>query len=871
MAAAKHEDAVVGQGSAVDVRTAAAAAAFDAVDHALLVFDENERLVAFNQGCALLFHAGALCEGQSAEEVGSALAQSEAMALAGPSTEGIARTFALTVRACEKTAEFRRTGGGVLCMTSTPGPEGGRVVALRDGPCDRLGDRRTVALLRDGLDAVAMGTLLWDAHGRVRMVNAAWISHVCEARAGDAVGRIEATMRRRGLLPADVALQGKGLLDGPKQVDVSTPDGRHLRYNAYPTRAGGVLATVLDVTERSHSEARARDMLRVAAEPLQEGIMLLDRDKRLVLCNDAAVSILFCGIDPPKPGVHITEINRALMEGGVLPPPPGISLEEMNARYIELMEAFTQDYEATLGDGRVVIGSVYPTELGGYLYTLRDVTEARRSAEEARDNAEILKAVIEASQAMLCVARAEDGKLVYASPSFYDTFGPVRRMPEIYADLANDDEGLEIMRAGEGVGVSRCRRQRDKHGRVLETFSSSKEIMHRGERVVVVTSLDVTEFEAMREELERQREIAHQTEKISALGELLAGVAHELSNPLSVIVGYAAMLRDDATEEDVRRRADRVAKAAERCASIVRTFLAMARRRPAKLQPCPVDELISTTLMAAGGAVRAQGARIVVDAGDTLPCVAADRDQIVQVLANLIQNAAHAMNGRGKDGRLEIAARARGPDIDITVHDNGPGVPDALRHRLFEPFFTTKPVGEGTGIGLAFCHRVAAAHGGSLTLDDGGSGATFRLRLPQAQGPQVPRNTADGTATRSLRVLLLDDEPEVLAMSKSLFDRAGHRAATALRAEDALRMCARARFDAILCDARMPGIDGPDFLRLLGEVAPEQVERLAFVTGDAMNPAMLTKLGATRRPILEKPVAPEEMLSLAARLAGDGG
>ncbi|MEM8856163.1 MAG: PAS-domain containing protein, partial [Pseudomonadota bacterium] len=653
----------MGQAPAVDGRTEAAAAAFDVVDHALLVFGEDERLVAFNQKSALYWPDGMLREGLSADAVGRALADGGFSIRDGTGAHALARTLASHVRTRTGEAECRRADGTVVCMASTPVAHGGCVVALREAPVERHGDRQTMDLVRDGLDRVAMGTLLWDAQGRVRVANAAWNDHVGNAQPGDAVRRLAATMRRRGLLPPAGAVRGADVLTAPQQVDVDTPDGRRLRYNTYPTLTQGVLATVLDVTERSHAEARARDMLRAAAEPLQEGIMLLDRGKRLVMCNDAALAILFRGIDPPKPGTHIKEINRALMEGGVLPPPQGISFEAMNERYIALMEAFTQNYEATLGDGRVVIGSVYPTELGGYLYTLRDVTDARRSAEEARDNAEILKAIIEASQAMLCVARVEDGSLVYASPSFYETFGPVRRMPEIYADLANDDEGLEIMRAGEGVGVSRCRRQRDKHGRVLETFSSSKEIMHRGERVMVVTSLDVTEFEAMREALEEQRDIAHQTEKISALGELLAGVAHELSNPLSVIVGYAGMLRDDAREDDVRRRADRVAKAAERCARIVRTFLAMARRRPAKLQPCPVDDLIATTLMAAGGPLRAEGATIVVDAPVSLPSVAADSDQIVQVLANLIQNAAQAMHGRGAAGRLEIAARANGSNV----------------------------------------------------------------------------------------------------------------------------------------------------------------------------------------------------------------
>lgn len=851
------------QGHPADLRIAAAAA-FDALPNPVLVFDAHGALRVWNQSSVRLVGEDALSEGMSGEAVGAALLHA-GLPVPLKDVDGDAGSAFEGPRSVQVQPErLIRTDGRIWRMTSAATDDGGSVLTLQEDPKPIAGDAEILALLEDGLASLEIGAALWDATGVLRYTNSAWREQL---GAKDLSGTMDglAEMARHGPGGAEAPL-----METPPHLDFEAEDGTRYRIATRQIASGARLATLTEMPDGRHSEARARTMLRQAAEPLREGIMLFDQDKRFVMSNEAAIRILFDGVEVPQPGLPVAEINRILIEGGVLPVPEGMSGEELNTQYVAMMEAFTQDFEAPLGDGRTIIASVYPTELGGYLVTLRDVTEARLAAEAARDNAEVLMAVVAASHAMICVARVEGGEILYASPSFYETFGRVEHLPEIYGEMElNDDVQPSTLEADPGE-TPRCQRLRDKSGRVLSTVSSSREILHRGERVTVVTSFDVTEVEAMREELRRQREIAHQNEKISALGELLAGVAHELSNPLSVIVGYAAMLRDDAEAEPVRRRADRVARAAERCVHIVRTFLAMARRRPANLQPCQVRDLVDTALMATGGTLRAQGIESVVDVPRSLPRVAADPDQIGQVLANLIQNGAYAMAAHGAGGRLTITARASGQNIDLTVQDTGGGVPDELRHRLFEPFFTTKPVGEGTGIGLAFCHRVATAHGGLLTLDEdaAGPGATFRLRLPQAQQPPAPVAQSPAQAVRNLRVLLLDDEPEILVMSRAVFERAGHRVSTATRAEDALRLCSRGRFDAILCDARMPGIDGPGFLRLLREVAPDQVKHLAFVTGDAMNPAMLDILQATFRPLVEKPVAPQDMLAIASALAG---
>ena len=236
-----------------------------------------------------------------------------------------------------------------------------------------------------------------------------------------------------------------------------------------------------------------------------------------------------------------------------------------------------------------------------------------------------------------------------------------------------------------------------------------------------------------RREITRQRENLHQREKLAAMGSLLAGVAHELNNPLSIVVGRATMLQEEATDEITRTSADRIRAAAERCARIVRTFLAMARQR--KLEQGAVEinavvadcvEMLGYGLRTAGGGRSKPGAR--------LPLVRECRSTAPGFL-NLIVNAQQALEHQPLPRRLRIESDRLGDQVRIIFADNGPGIPPAIRSRIFDPYFTTKPPGGGTGVGLAVSLGIVESHHGSLTAESPpNGGATFHVLL-QIQGP----------------------------------------------------------------------------------------------------------------------------------------
>jgi signal transduction histidine kinase len=210
-------------------------------------------------------------------------------------------------------------------------------------------------------------------------------------------------------------------------------------------------------------------------------------------------------------------------------------------------------------------------------------------------------------------------------------------------------------------------------------------------------------------ELQRQREALLQAEKMAAFGSLLAGVAHELNNPLSIVLAGALMLQEDleAAAPDLARGAERVRVAAERCTRIVRSFLAMARQQEARRRPVAPASLIDGALELLAYGLRSGGIEVAREVPADLPPLFGDADQLHQVLANLITNARQALEHRPEPRRLRVAAEAVGDAVEISVADNGPGIPAEVRERVFDPFFTTKPVGAGTGIGLAVSRGIA--------------------------------------------------------------------------------------------------------------------------------------------------------------------
>ena len=295
---------------------------------------------------------------------------------------------------------------------------------------------------------------------------------------------------------------------------------------------------------------------------------------------------------------------------------------------------------------------------------------------------------------------------------------------------------------------------------------------------------DITQHKRVQQEVVRQREVLFQNEKMAMLGSLLAGVAHELNNPLSVVIGQVVLLQEMTKDPALIGRAQRIQTAAERCARIVRSFLAMARQRQAERIPISLNGIVETAAELLSFQLRAADIRVELDLDADLPKIVADPDQIHQVLTNLIDNARQAVMSVTPRRVIRIATRADRKEglAEIAISDNGPGVPLNIRERIFEPFFTTKSAGEGTGIGLSLCLSIVRSHVGAITVADRpGGGAMFTVRLPlHHNAAEVRAEQLHRRAPEDLRVLIIEDEPQILDTLREILIRQGHRVDTAV-------------------------------------------------------------------------------------------
>ncbi|WP_316014297.1 PAS-domain containing protein [Roseobacter sp. HKCCA0434] len=788
----------------------------------------------------------------------------------GLDAEGLTELLIEQAREGSMRMEGRNRRGQHLMMCCFSLPSGGILGTAVDLSGLREAEDRVNDALGEIVSSLGEGVALYDSDLRLRMSNDALhrLAHPGHPRMeiGTHIREHAAYCATVGAvkLPDGMEIaQFEDMIEAAaraqaRDVPVEMTDGRTLHLSVFPTTLDGTLLTLRDVTQKLRTEAaqaEADARVRKIVDALGEGVALYDADGMLLFNNPAFRRLVHGDPDAPREGVELaSEIAQVIGKGTI-----DIGEADPDAVLAGILASIRNaevNVPLPMGDGRTLEASNFVVEGGGRLVAMRDITSRLRAEEATREADALIRTMVAASPTEFVVTRLRDGEILYApwfhgTPLWTDPAIETRYLAALQAQGALDDWPVTF-EAADGT-----RREGRISARITE---------FRGEPIAVRTFRDITEDVAMREELDAQKAAAHQHEKLSALGELLAGVSHELNNPLSVVLGHAMMLADEVDDPALSERIAKISAAAGRSARIVKMFLAMARQRPATIAPCDLNEIVTATLEMSGNAFASIGAELVLDLAPDLPPVPADADQIAQVVSNLATNAEHALRGR-VGARLIVSTRVAGDSVEIAMADNGPGVPSGLQTRIFEPFFTTKDVGLGTGVGLAFCHRIVTGHGGRLDLRrNGPDGATFVLSLPVERSEARTSEAAVAAGAAASRVLIVDDERDVGEMIADVLTRAGHDVTLHHDAKAALEACARTPFDAILSDVRMPDMDGPAFLAALRQRAPDQVARLAFVTGDAMGQGIDAFLAHCGRPHAEKPLSPAELRGIVADL-----
>ena len=379
----------------------------------------------------------------------------------------------------------------------------------------------------------------------------------------------------------------------------------------------------------------------------------------------------------------------------------------------------------------------------------------------------------------------------------------------------------------------------------LEVTATADPVDANGAMRIEALVRDVSE----RKHLEDQsRELYYQllqTEKMAALGQTISGVAHELNNPLATILSWAERLAQRASGDDALKRGlDVILSESERAARIVRNLLTFARKRQSTRAMVDLNQIVRETLGLRAYEQRITNITVLPALAAGLPQVFADGHQVKQVLLNLLMNAEQAMLGAHGRGTIVIRTWHDGAKqmVVLEVNDDGPGVAEDVQGKIFDPFFTTKEVGKGTGLGLTVAYAIVQEHGGRITLkSQRGAGASFFVELPVSGSKAVAQRRSQTTPPaepvrrdvfKGARVLVVEDEPALATAVKEAFSDAGFVVDRAGDGEEGLARVAQHHYDLIVCDLKMPRVDGIRFYRAMTAATPALARRVIFVTGD---------------------------------------
>jgi PAS domain S-box-containing protein len=685
----------------------------------------------------------------------------------------------------------------------------------------------------------------------------------------------------------------------------------------------GIIHVVRDITDRRSAEEKYRLLF----EQVQEGVYVATPAGKLVDCNDAFVNMLGYGkreellvlnldseicVDPRQREAFRSEIeahnyvrnfdvtlrrkdgtlllasessfatrnaagNIERYQGFVLDMTEKRRAEDemrrrnrelnaLNAMAVVAAQSFDLDEILNLTLRQVV--TLFGAESGSvYLSDTDSVTYRRRAAWGPRSRDKIRAAEVSFSEGL--------GDLVMRSRTEVITADYMPHLPAKVAEFLRSDPDrswIWVLFWGKDAPV----------GIMGLCSHAAYEYSSNDENLLVAISRQLaTTIEKVRlyeetcrayEDLRKTQEQLLQSEKMSAVGQLIAGVAHELNNPLTAILGYAQLLESEGLNNRAQDYVSKLFKQAQRTHRVVQNLLSFARQRKPQREEVDLRKVLDETLALRDYDLKTNNIRVECEAPSEATPVIADPHQIEQVFLNIINNAVDAILETGRTGKLRIRVYSQNDDVCTQFADDGAGIKDPKR--IFDPFYTTKSVGKGTGLGLSICYGIVKEHGGDITANNAPEGgAVIEVRLPAAT-PAAVEPSAEKPAARqhvgalSGRVLLVEEEEAVLEFERDVLAGAGADVVTAQNSEDVKTRLLSEPFDALIMTGKMPGEwNAKESFAWLKENCPGMEGHTLFTFSNGMEQGEgRAFLQENKVPCLVKPFEVGELISQARKL-----
>jgi signal transduction histidine kinase/ActR/RegA family two-component response regulator len=417
---------------------------------------------------------------------------------------------------------------------------------------------------------------------------------------------------------------------------------------------------------------------------------------------------------------------------------------------------------------------------------------------------------------------------------------------------------------GYNIGADKEYRMRHASGEWRWVTSGGNRVVNKnGDFLYFIGVLrDITEHKQSEKEKQAMAEKAQVASRLAAIGEMAAGIAHEINNPLTGVIGFSQILLEkENVPEDIKSELIVIADGSQRVADIVRRLLTFARQTKPKKTLTNINELVNNTLKLREYVLNTANIKTITKYEPDLPWSVVDPGQMQQVFLNLIVNAEQAMEKSHGRGTLTISTEKKGNTIRVLFQDDGPGISKENMKRLFEPFFTTKEVGQGTGLGLSLSRSIVLEHGGNVSVEsEFGHGAIFTVEIPIVEEAPIEADVQNKitqkqpSLEKNTRILVIDDEPGVRLLLEKVLTPDGYRVEVVPDAETALsKLDAGDKYDVILLDIRMPGVSGAELYSRILDKDPTLGKRIIIITGDVMGADIKEFLVKHNLPFLSKP------------------
>jgi PAS domain S-box-containing protein len=379
---------------------------------------------------------------------------------------------------------------------------------------------------------------------------------------------------------------------------------------------------------------------------------------------------------------------------------------------------------------------------------------------------------------------------------------------------------------------------------------------------------DVSDRVKATQEKNEMESKAHLASRLATVGQMAAGICHEINNPLTAVLGYSDLLTTQDLPEDIKQEFEYIREGSRRIANIIRQLLAFSRETKPERKMVDINDIVENMLKLREYELRIANITVLTELAPDLPFTLADAGQLQQVFINIVLNAEAEMKLAHGQGTLLIKTEYVDDTIRILFKDDGPGIPNENMDRIFEPFFTTRKVGEGTGLGLSVCHGIIKEHNGRIYVrSEQGKGATFIVELPllieskRQEMPSTAPQEVQQICTRKGNILIIDDEPRLLQFLERFLTTKGHDVDAVDNANDALRAFNNKRHDLILMDILMPEIGGIELYKEFERTDKSVADRVLIMTGDILGKSTRTFLSKTSAPYIEKPFDADALMT----------